>query len=104
PSRAYLLAPVPQERRRAAPRERAERLAAAVNGAGVPLAAVSRHRVMATNGLLLSTDSRVDRAGVDGPVLRARAVVAAHPGLVLPCTGRWPPYRVAGVDGEVRGG
>lgn len=102
--RAYLLDRAAEERRRGARRERAERLAAAVHGAVAPLAADSRHRVLATDGLLLSAAYLVDRPGVDGLVVRARAVVAEHPGLALLCTGPWPPYHFAGVDGEVPGG
>ncbi|HLT69638.1 MAG TPA: GvpL/GvpF family gas vesicle protein [Acidimicrobiales bacterium] len=104
PGRAYLLDRAAEERRRGARRERAERLAAAVHGAVAPLAADSRHRVLATDGLLLSAAYLVDRPGVDGLVVRARAVVAEHPGLALLCTGPWPPYHFAGVDGEVPGG
>lgn len=48
PGRAYLLDRAAEERRRGARRERAERLAAAVHGAVAPLAADSRHRVLAT--------------------------------------------------------
>jgi hypothetical protein len=102
--RAYLLARVAEERRRRAHRARAERLAAGVHGALAPLAADSRHTVLATDGLLLSAAYLVEQTGVARIVARARAVVGERAGLALLCTGPWPPYHFAGVGGEVPGG
>lgn len=102
--RTYLLARVVEERRRRAHRARAERLAAGVHGALAPLAADSRHTVLATDGLLLSAAYLVEQTGVARIVARARAVVGERAGLALLCTGPWPPYHFAGVGGEVPGG
>jgi hypothetical protein len=97
--RAYLMARVAEERRRQAVQRRAEALAGRVHDAIGRDAADSRLQVLPTAGLVMSGVYLVDRTDVDRMIAKVRGTAQEHPELEVLCTGPWPPYSFADMEG-----
>jgi hypothetical protein len=97
--RRYLMARVDEERRRSAVRSRAEALAREVDDALGRHAADGHLEVLPAEGQLMSAVYLVDRDRVDRMVHQVRAAARRHPELDVLCTGPWPPYSFADVEG-----
>jgi hypothetical protein len=93
--RAYMLARLAEERRRAEGDRRAAALAAQVHDPLAGLARESMRRVLVRPEILLSAAYLVERAAVAGFRDRITQIAPCHPDLHLLCTGPWPPYHFA---------
>jgi hypothetical protein len=96
--RAYLLARGEEERRERSAHEQGEALAAEVHAPLDRLAALSRHRVLATPHMLLTAAYLLDRAAVAAFRQEVETLGQDYPHLHFLCTGPWPPYSFVTTD------